>query len=96
MAVCLGSVLHNKRSHHSEKPTHLKEEWPPLATTRESTGTALETQCNKDKKINKLYKKIMLTNTYNLFIFMVPMMMKYIRIKIIENHSKRKRKNVQG
>ena len=65
MAVCLESVLCNKRSYHSEKPTHLREEWPPLATTTESTGTALKTQCNKNKEINKLHEKIMLTNKYN-------------------------------
>ena len=34
--VRLEPVLHNKRSHHNEKPAHRNEEKPPLAATRES------------------------------------------------------------
>ena len=40
----LEPVLCNKRSHHNEKPAHCNEEWPPLATTRESPHTATKTQ----------------------------------------------------
>ena len=40
----LEPVLHNKRSHHSEKPVHHNEEEPPLATTRESLCAATKTQ----------------------------------------------------
>ena len=32
----LEPVLHNKRSHHNEKPVHGNEEQPPLTLTRES------------------------------------------------------------
>ena len=35
--VCLEPVLCNKRSHHSEKPMHSNEEWPPLAASRENS-----------------------------------------------------------
>ena len=40
----LGPMLHNTRSHHSEKPAYLKEEQPPLAATRESLHAATKTQ----------------------------------------------------
>ena len=36
----------------SEKPVHHKEEWPPIAATRESLLVAMKT--NAVKKINKL------------------------------------------
>ena len=41
-SICLRAakpVLNNKRSHHSEKPTHTRE-WTLLTATRESPGTA--------------------------------------------------------
>ena len=38
--VCLEAVLHKRRSHHSE-------EWPLLATTRESPSAAMKTQHNQ-------------------------------------------------
>ena len=41
--ACLEPVLHNKRSHSNEKPAHRNEEWPPLATTRESPSAAMKT-----------------------------------------------------
>ena len=47
----LEPVLHNKRGRDSERPAHRDEEWPPLASTRESPHR------NKDPtqpKINKL------------------------------------------
>ena len=40
----LEPVLCNKRGHDSERPTHRDEEWPPLATTRESPRTETKTQ----------------------------------------------------
>ena len=40
----LEPVLRNKRSHDDEKPAYRNEEWPPLATTRESLCTATKTQ----------------------------------------------------
>ena len=47
--VCLEPVLHNKRSHLSEKPTHRNEEQPLLGTTRESPLAATKTQCSQKK-----------------------------------------------
>ena len=40
----LEPVLRNKRGRDSERPAHRDEEWPPLATTRESPGTETKTQ----------------------------------------------------
>ena len=40
----LEPVLRNKRGRDSERPTHRDEEWPPLATTRESPRTETKTQ----------------------------------------------------
>ena len=40
----LEPVLRNKRGHDSERPTHRDEEWPPLATTRESPRTETKTE----------------------------------------------------
>ena len=40
----LEPVLRNKRGHDSERPAHHDEEWPPLATTRESPRTEMKTQ----------------------------------------------------
>ena len=40
----LEPVFHNKRSHHSEKPSHSKEEQPPLTATRESLHAAMKSQ----------------------------------------------------
>ena len=44
-------VLRNKRGRDSERPAHLDEEWPPLATTRESPRTEMKTQ-HSQKLIN--------------------------------------------
>ena len=46
----LEPMLRNKRSHRNEKHTHRHEEWPPLATTRESLHS------NEDPKQPKLTK----------------------------------------
>ena len=46
-------MLHNKRGHDSERPAHRDEEWPLLATTRESPRTETKTQ-HSQKQINKL------------------------------------------
>ena len=40
----LEPVLHNRRGRDSERPAHRDEEWPPLATTRESPRTETKTQ----------------------------------------------------
>ena len=41
----LGNLeLLNKRSHRSEKPTHCNQGGAPLATARDSLGTAMKTQ----------------------------------------------------
>ena len=48
--VRLEPVLHNKRSHRDEKPAHCNEEYPRLATTRESLRAATMTQCSQKKK----------------------------------------------
>ena len=40
----LEPVLRNKRSHDNEKPTHHNEEYPSLATTRESPCAATKTE----------------------------------------------------
>ena len=40
----LEPVLRNKRGRYSERPAHRDEEWPPLATTRESPHTETKTQ----------------------------------------------------
>ena len=42
--VRLEPVLRNKRGRDSERPAHRDEEWPPLATTRESPHTETKTQ----------------------------------------------------
>ena len=40
----LEPVLRNKRGRDNERPVHRDEEWPPLATTRESPRTETKTQ----------------------------------------------------
>ena len=40
----LEPVLRNKRGRDSERPAHRDEEWPPLATTRESPRTETKIQ----------------------------------------------------
>ena len=40
----LEPVLRNKRARDNERPLHRDEEWPPLATTRESPRTETKTQ----------------------------------------------------
>ena len=46
------SVGNEKPVHRDEKPTHCNEEWPPLATTRESPRTSSEDP-TQPKQINK-------------------------------------------
>ena len=54
----LEPVLHNKRSHHSERPVHCNEEQPPLAATRESPHVATKTQRSQKRKTERnLFKK---------------------------------------
>ena len=45
----LEPVLHNKRGHDSERPTHRDEEWPPLAAARGSPRTETKTHTAKNK-----------------------------------------------
>ena len=45
----LEPVLRNKRGHDSERPAHRDEEWPPLATTRESPRTEMKTNTDINK-----------------------------------------------
>ena len=40
----LEPVLRNKRGRDGERPAHRDEEWPPLATARESPHTETKTQ----------------------------------------------------
>ena len=44
----LEPVLHNKRSHRNEKPSHHNKEQPPLTATRESPRAATKTQHNQN------------------------------------------------
>ena len=46
-------MLRNKRGRDSERPTHRDEEWPPLATTRESPRTETKTQHSQKFKKKK-------------------------------------------
>ena len=55
----LKSMLQNKRSLHSEKPTHHKEEQPPLTATRESWHPATKTQSNQKEITFFNFKKVM-------------------------------------
>ena len=48
----LEPVLRNKRGRDSERLAHRDEEWPPLATTRESPNTETKTQ-HSNQSINK-------------------------------------------
>ena len=57
LRVCLEPVLHNKRGHDSERPTHRDEEWPPLAATGESPRTETKTQHSQKYKNKKKIKK---------------------------------------
>jgi len=51
-------VVHNKRTHGNEKPTHHNEEQPLLAATRESLRAATKTQHSP----SKLKKKKIVAN----------------------------------
>ena len=58
--VHLEPMLHNKRSHHNEKPAHHNKELPLLATTRESPRAAMKTQCSHkstNQSINQSIEK---------------------------------------
>ena len=46
----LEPVLRNKRGRDGERPAHRDEEWPPLATTRESPRTEMKTQHSHKNK----------------------------------------------
>lgn len=55
----LEPVLHIKRRHLRERPAHWDQEQSQPATTRESLGTAKETQHNPNKDVSKnfIFKK---------------------------------------
>ena len=46
----LKPVLHNKRSHHNEKPGHRDKEQPPLTATRESPPQQWRPRATKRKR----------------------------------------------
>ena len=48
--IHLKPVLHNKRSHHNEKPKHHNEEQDPATATRGSLHAATKTQHSGGKK----------------------------------------------
>jgi len=50
-------MLHNKRSHHREKPVLESKEEPSLSKTRESPRAATKTQCNQNNNNNFLRLK---------------------------------------
>ena len=50
-------MLRNKRGRDSERSVHRDEEWPPLATTRESPSTETKTQHSQKKKKSYSLKK---------------------------------------
>ena len=56
--VRLEPVLHNKRGRDSERLAHRDEEWPPLATTRESPRTETKTQHSHKLKKKKWIKDL--------------------------------------
>ena len=49
-ACASGACALQQERPHSERPTHCNEEWPPLATTRESPHTEMKTQHSHKKK----------------------------------------------
>ena len=56
------AVLRGKGGHHSEKPIHRREEWPPLAAAGESRAqrqgpSAAKNKKTKNKK-NIVYEKV--------------------------------------
>ena len=62
----LEPVLRNKRGRNSERPAHRDEEWPPLATTRESPRTETKTQHSQKKK--KIQRKGNFTELVNILL----------------------------
>ena len=44
LSLRVWSLCSATRGRDSEKPAHRNEEWPPLATTRESPSTEMKTQ----------------------------------------------------
>ena len=54
LSLCVWSLCSATRGRDSERPVHRDEEWPLLATTRESPRTETKTQhSHKLKKIKK-------------------------------------------
>ena len=49
-SCALGPLLHNKRSHHQEKPTSHSEEQPPLSTAREKPALQQRLSTAKNNK----------------------------------------------
>ena len=54
LSLCVWSLCSaTRRGHDSERPAHRDEEWPPVATTRESPCTERKTQHNQKLKKKK-------------------------------------------
>ena len=58
LSLRVWSLCPATRGHDSERPAHCDEEWPPLATTRESPRTETKTQHSQKerKKERKKYR----------------------------------------
>ena len=50
LRILLQSLCSATRGRDSERPAHRNEEWPPLATTRESPHTEMKTQHSHKNK----------------------------------------------
>ena len=55
--ACLEPMLHNRRGHCNEKPTHHNKDWPPLAATRESPWAATIQHSQERRKEGKEKRK---------------------------------------
>ena len=53
LSLRVWSLCSATRGRDSERPAHRNEEWPPLATTRESPRTETKTQHSQKNKNNK-------------------------------------------
>ena len=57
--ACLEPVLHNKRTHDKEKPTHHnEEEWPLLSATTEKSVQQRRSATAKNTQVNQFLKEI--------------------------------------
>ena len=77
----LEPMLRNRRGHRNERPMHCSEEWPLLATTRESPSAATKTQCSQREKQIPYAAKNKIKNKQI-----------YIKIKYLKHFKKKKKK----